>query len=47
MFRQARLVQAVFRRWQQIASASGPKSTEASRSKKTPIAWKTSPTVSG
>jgi hypothetical protein len=48
VFRQARLVQSVFRRWQQMASASGAKSTAPRRSKKTSIASKTrsmSPTV--
>src|SRR5688500_2014857 len=44
---QARLVDSVFSRGERIASPSAPNSTEASCSKKTRIAWRTSPTRGG
>ena len=47
VFRHARLVHIVFSRWATIASASAVNLTSASCSKKTPIAWSTSPMRSG
>ena len=47
MFRHARLVHIVFRMWATTASPSAVNLTAASCSKKTPIAWSTSPMRSG